>query len=322
MTTADTSEVARPSHVKIRAGENIRATSIFAKPDREIERRLHRRKWFDYRFLSPLAATARFYVLYQDVYRRKYAANFDTFEAERKTGVSKKSTRGEMTSFWRARQFADELGVTYEIFLEAAFQVFMRNGWNRLPHMNQLYGSKNREVIANAVKSLWADHIGDRFTISASPQYREEAYEGLDAQNEHRKWVMDQLKAKHASALGIGRACFIHRVALETTAFIEFGQERLDQAKAEIEFNGIAPDELSPREPSLPSCFGLPGAPDAGCDQCQGCPAFQPCLKMEILIRNAVAKKFGIDDPVLRRRKAQGRMRTAKHRAKKALRLG
>ena len=319
MTTTDTSELTRPSHVKVRARDNFMATLSHCKPDRQIERRLHKQKWFDYRFISPMAATERFYALYQAVYRRKYAANFDTFEAERKTGVSKKRTRAELTSFWRARQFADELGVTYEIFLEAAFQVCIRKGWARLPHMNQLYGNKSREVIAESVKSLWADHIGDRFTISVLPQYREESYEGLDSQIEHRKWVMDQLKARHGSALRIGRACFVHRVVPEATAFLEFGQDRLDQAKAEIEFNGIAPDELSPGEPSLPSCFGLPGVPDPGGDQCDRCPAFRPCLKLETLVRNAVAKKFGTDDPVLSRQKAQGRIRTAKHRAKKIL---
>lgn len=256
MTTTDTSEVIRPSHVRARAREHFMATLSHCKNDREVERRLHQQKWFDYRFISPRGATERFYVLYQDVYRRKYGANFDTFEAVLKTGVNKKGTRAGLTSFWRARQFADELGVMYEIFLEAAFQVFIRRGWRRLPHVNQLYGSKNREIIASAVNSLWVDHIGDRFTISALPQYREEAHEGLDAQNEHRKWVMGQLKVRHGSALGIGRACFIHRVVPEATAFLEFGQDRLDQAKVEIEFNGIAADALSPGEPSLPSCFG------------------------------------------------------------------
>jgi hypothetical protein len=318
MTTTDTAEVTRPSLVQVRARENFHATSNFSKSDRERERKLHGQKWFDYRFLSPTAATAHFYVLYQDVYRRKYAANIDSLEAELKTGVSRKGTRGELTSFWRARQFADELGVTYEIFLEAAFQVCIRNGWNRLPHVNQLYGSKNREVIASAVKLLWAEHIAARFTISILPQYREESYSGLEAQIDHRNWVLDQIKSRHGSPLSIGRACYIHRVLPERAAFLEYGQERLDRAKAEIEFDG--PDEPNAAELFLPSCFGLPGAPDAGGGKCDECPAFRSCLKVETVVSNGVAKKFGNDDPVLSRRKAQGRKRTAIFRAKSARR--
>jgi hypothetical protein len=182
MTTTHVEEV-RPSAILVRSRENFLTTSRFSKLDREREHTLYRRKWFDYRFLSPLAATARFYALYQDVYRWKFAANIDSLEAERKTGVSRIGTIGERTSFWRARQFADELGVTYEIFLEAVFQMCIRNGWSRLPHVNQLYGEKNREPIASAVKALWAEHIRSRFTISTLPQYREEAHRGLEARS-------------------------------------------------------------------------------------------------------------------------------------------
>lgn len=318
MTTTDTAE-AGPSVGQVRFRETLEATAIFSKLDREKERNLYGRKWFDYRFLSPIAATAHFYVLYQDVYRWKYAASIDTLEAEKKTGVSIKATRGERTSFWRARQFADELGVTYEIFLEATFQLFIRNGWSRLPHVNQLYGDKNREVIASAVKSRWAEQISSRFTISILPQYHEESYRRLEAQIDHRKWVMDQIKARHGAPLSIGRACYIHRVLPERDAFLEYGQERLDQAKAEITFSGLIPDESS-LAITMPSCFGLPGAHDAGGGKCDACQAFRPCLRIEAAARNQIIQKYGSDDPVLNRRKAQGRGRTARFRERNARR--
>jgi len=262
-------------------------------------------------------ATARFYVLYQDVYRWKYATDIDSLEAEKKTGVSRKGTRRELTSLWRARQFADELGVTYEIFLEAAFKVCIRRGWSRLPHMNQLYGDKNREAIVNAVRSLWADHILARFTISVLPQYHDESFKGFRAQIDHRNWVMEQIKARYGSPLSIGRACYIHRVLPEDNVRLVYGQDRLDQAKAEIKFSGLVPDELSGAELSLPSCFGLPDAPDAsgGCDEC---PIFATCLRVEGAVRKKITEKHSSDDPVVSRRKAQGRKRTAKFRAKKA----
>ena len=319
MTTTDTAEVTRRSLNQIRFREILDATRRFSKLDRERERILHGRKWFDYRFLSPMAATVRFYHLYQDVYRWKYAANIDTLEAEQKTGVSRKATRGEGTSFWRARQFADDLGVTYEVFLHAAFQVCIRRGWSRLPHINQIYGEKNREAIASAVKMDWAEHISSRFTISILPQYREESYRRLEAQIDHRNWVMDQIKARHGSPLSIGRACYIHKVLPENDALLEYGQMRLDQAKAEIKFDGLVPDEPGVAAVLMPSCFGLPGAPDSG-GGCGGCRVFRACLTVEAAARNQTIEKFGSDDPVLNHRKAQGRKRASDFRARNARR--
>lgn len=308
-------EATSPSVIQVRARENFFATRMFSKLDRERERNLYEQKWFDYRFLSPLAATLRFRLVYQDVYRWKYSTNIDTLEAEQKTGVSRKLTRGELTSFWRARQFTDELGVTYEIFLEAAFQMCIRRGWNRLPHVNQLYGSKNRDAIAGAVKSVWADHIGSRFTISTLPEYREESYRELRAQTDHQNWVMDQIKARDGSALSIGKACYVHRVLPEDAALLEYDQERLDQAKAAVTFDGLVSDELCIVEQPYPSCFGLPGAPEPDRDECQKCQAFRLCLREVKRVRAAILEKYETDDPVLNRRKALGRRRTKKFRA-------
>lgn len=319
MTTTGPTEVPRPSLSQIRFREILDATWRFSKLDRERERILYGQKWFDYRFLSPTAATVRFYYLYQDVYRWKYATNIDTLEAEQKTGVSRKPTRGEGTSFWRARQFADELGVTYEIFLEAAFQVCIRRGWNRLPHINQLYGDKNSRAITIAVRLLWADHIEARLTISVLPQYREESYRGLEAQIDHRNWVMNQIKAQYGSPLSIGRACYIHRVLPEDNARLVYGQERLDQAKAEIAFDGSVPDEPGVASVLMPSCFGLPGAPDyGGC--ATRCRVSQPCFRIEAAARNLTIEKYGSDDPVLIHSKAQNCKRAARFRAKSARR--
>jgi hypothetical protein len=318
MTTTDTAELTRPSALLIRARENFHVTRNFSKFDRERERNWYGQKWFDYRFISPTEATARFRLVYQNVYRWKYSTSIDTLEAEKKTGVSIKETPGEMTSLWRARQFADELGVTYEIFLEAAFEFCIRRGWSRLPHMNQLYGDKNRDAIAIAVKSFWADHIGSRLIISTLPEYREESYLGLQGQIDHRDWVLDQIEARHGSPLSIGRACYVHRVLPEEIAFLAFGQERLDQAKAEIEFGGLIPDEHCIAELHRPCCYGLPGAPDAGKDVCDKCPAIRSCLRIEAKVRAIVLETFKCYDPVDYRRKALRRRRTKKFRAIRA----
>jgi hypothetical protein len=259
-----TAEAAPPSIFQIRLNKLLLTSPRLARKDLRIERELNRKKWFDYRFMSPMEATLQFREIFQDVYRRKYSINIDSGEADQKTGVSKKLSRADLTSFWRARQFADSLGVTYEVFLEAAFQALIRRGWERLPHVNQLYGIKNHDAIVHAVKALWAEQIRCRFTFSLLSHYRLEVYRDLTAQIDHLNWVKEQLQAQHGSSLGIGRACYVHRVLPEDDARREFGQERLDRAKDEILFSGLIRDETSVAELALPSCFGLPGAPDPG----------------------------------------------------------
>jgi hypothetical protein len=90
MTTTDKAEAIR-SAIQARFREIFQATARFSKLDREKERNLYGRKWFDYRFLSPIAATARFYVLYQDVYRWKYSATIDSLEAEKKPASAERA---------------------------------------------------------------------------------------------------------------------------------------------------------------------------------------------------------------------------------------
>jgi hypothetical protein len=124
-----TAEAERPSDLQVRVSQILCTSAMLARKDLRIERDLNRQKWFDYRFMSPIEATLQFRKLFQEVYRRKYSINIDSEEAERKTGVAKKLSRADLTSFWRARQFADGLGVTYEVFLEAAFQALIRRGW-------------------------------------------------------------------------------------------------------------------------------------------------------------------------------------------------
>jgi hypothetical protein len=269
MTEIDTEQKRRSLAVLTRARKSFSLTWKFSKIDREKERNLYRQKWFDYRFISPTDATARFYILYQEVYRWKYRININAPDAEKKTGVSKQHAWSAMTSFWRARQFADELGVTYDVFLDAAFQVCVRRGWSRLPHINQLYGNKNRDAIANAVRTLWAEEIDSRFTISVLPQYREDSFCGLSAQIDHRDWVMDQIKARNNSPLDIGRACYVHKVVPEKMALLEYGPEKLVQARAEVASECLVSEARSVAGPPLPSCFGLPDAPDVNGEMSQ-----------------------------------------------------
>lgn len=51
------------------------------------ERAAAHSKWFDYRFMSALAATTAFYDEYKKQYKATWARNFDLEEAEKKTST-------------------------------------------------------------------------------------------------------------------------------------------------------------------------------------------------------------------------------------------
>jgi hypothetical protein len=53
----------------------------------QLERKLHRTKWFDYRFLSALEATELFVKEYSSAYEHYFGKYFNSEAAEGKTGV-------------------------------------------------------------------------------------------------------------------------------------------------------------------------------------------------------------------------------------------
>ena len=167
----------------------IHTVSLLERSDLEAEHELHRAKRFDYRYLPPLQATVKFYESYQRCFQRKSRATVDIREVPFKTGVSSKGflkSGRQFTSFWRARQFADRLGVPYDVFFEHSMELLMRAGWQRLPHINQLTAGKNWPRIAAAVKTGWQEHLDNFLMISEAPPYTVPSFRGLHSQKDHR----------------------------------------------------------------------------------------------------------------------------------------
>ena len=124
------------------------------------ERLLMETKWFDYRFMSPIDATELFVKCYVSAYRRKWATNFASGEESKKLATRHgnwRSNQTEFTCFWRARQFADELGVPYDLFCDHALEVLLRKGYARPARPNQLYSEKNIQIIAEHVREAWRE---------------------------------------------------------------------------------------------------------------------------------------------------------------------
>jgi poly-D-alanine transfer protein DltD len=91
----------------------------------EAERRLYSTKWFDYRFMSSEELNRLFTKIYQQVYRRKFAAEVDMQFAKNVSGVhvlTMRKSQRERSQLVIARQRADEFGIPYPVYIEAAFK--------------------------------------------------------------------------------------------------------------------------------------------------------------------------------------------------------
>ena len=294
-------------------------TTQFRRADLTSERDLHTRKWFDYRFMSPREATAIFRAEYEKVYRLSHARNIDTAQAERKFGTRRgvpEDHKAEFTSFWRARQFADLLGMPYGIFLGAAYQILLSGSFQRIPYINQIYG-KHQLRIAVAATERWEEHCASRFMFSPLPHYKSESFRGLAAQVAHQDWVLEQLKTSTYHA--IGRACFTLQILPEERAKLEFDEECLERAREyAAEEVPEAHESWGPRQ-LLPSCAMLPGALDISSPECSTCKVASFCTRAGASVLGSVTTVTGAADPEEERRRKLGRDRTRRCRQKAKL---
>jgi hypothetical protein len=288
--------------------------------DLALEFELHHSKWFAYRFLTPHKATEVFKEEYSKAYRLKYARNIDTEQAEKVTGFNSTdfTSTKQSTAFWRARQFADRLGVSYNVFCSAAFEVLLREGWKRIPYVNQLYGVKNEALIAGAVKKHWAEYRDAWFRFSDLLQYREEHFRYLPAQIAHREYVVKEISRRP----GWLNTCFDKKLLPVDLAIDLFGVEYIERWCGSVPVNRSAPSETIAESEFHPSCHSIPGAYHDATPTCSSCPFRQSCLSGVQMVEDKLKAKYGTLDPKADHRKECIRIRVANHRAKKKAATG
>jgi hypothetical protein len=294
-----------------------------SKEDGVFERGLMETKWFDYRFMSPLTATNEFVRNYVAAYRRKWGKSFSTEEASHKLAIRGgywRSSQTEFISFWRARQFADELGVPYDQFCDHALEVLLRKGYTRPARPNQLYAEKNKWAIAEQVMAAWQEYCSDvDFMTSKLPQYHLENFRGQPAQHAHQDWVVEQIRRRDMRVGAIVKACLEDNVLPASRARFEFGPTRFERAREEAA-NMAQPGSLGRAVDDhelRPSCFGVLHAYDGAAPACEACLFSRHCKSMTDTLSRHIVSRFGGDDPVLARKQSMTRKRVNLHRARK-----
>ena len=305
-----------------RMRHNFVAVRALPPETAELERKLQNTKWFDYRFISPLEATEKFVQAYSSAYEYYYGVMFSSSRAGGKTGIrqrSWKSSSREFNSAWKARQFADELGVPYDQFAFPVMELSNRQGWQNVPRPNQIYGQKMRPAVTAYVGERWLEYTKSaRLMFSELPQYKTENFVGLPAQIHHQNWVVAQLKTHHGDHVKMAALCFEYQVLPVDRAIVEFGLEQFVRAKKYADDAGLlAVPVPSPSDAETrPSCYGLPNAYDDASIECSDCPLQASCFQATLFVKGRLVVHTGSEDPRAGRRREQVRDRVRRHRAK------
>lgn len=315
---------------RVNAKERIKSLIICAEKIRPVslapEARLMTLKWYDYRFMSPMAATMLFGDTYQKWFRRAIARTVDRNLAVNVRGIDLKnilSNPRQLTALWTARQHADELGIRYDEYLEFCFMFATNRRRKRLPQPNQLYFSEASEFAwIQQLMNFWPERLfGGLVKLEDLTQYRMEFYRGLPSQDGYRRFILD-LASKHTKPWHeVMRIYSIEKQQLPIRLLAPaIGRERfrdaLQRLKSDAPFR-VAPSVNVTREQLWQSCFGIPHAFSADEEPCSICPQSAGCRKVAELVLADVKARLGSSDPVKQRENESGKFRTRKCRARK-----
>lgn len=276
----------------------VKIAGIIRPEDFERERELHATKWFDNRFISPVAATYAFAADYQEGYRAAWAKHQDQAESVRVRGLTlgrRTDNAGEFTALWRARQHADELGVPYDFYVQQCFDLLRSRGVVRIPRPNQLYAKSWLRQITERIQAAWAVRQRELPRYSILPQYQSAAFREIAAQIAHIEW------ARRCVELGANDRLFavmIDRGLLsEADAEAAFGRERVERAKERTPIRDrIDVSHLRPID-FVPSCAFVPGAHSISSPQCLSCHFEAQCAGSQPVVMSIISRCHGSPDP-------------------------
>ncbi|MDX0356755.1 hypothetical protein GOL49_14700 [Sinorhizobium medicae] len=284
-------------------------------------------KWPDYAFTSPLDLTRQFGCAYQKAFKRACAQHRDYREADKVVGIDwhkMMSTPGEFTKLWIARQDADRCGLRYEDYLHFTFEFALDRKRRRFPRPNQLRANaKTSEAWLSKFKVFVDDGISAR--SKNIPQFRREHYQGLPAQDRFRELILELAKGAGRSWLHVMRERVVEKHQMPAIAFasvlaVDNLREHARKLKDEKDAGLLVKQPCEKIEPEelWQSCYGVPGAQEAGNLVCGGCPQAAGCRELADRVLAEVKQRTGFGDPVRAAALKKNRERVKKCREKKA----
>lgn len=290
----------------------VRMRTVLHPRDWRDESQLMMKRWFDYRFMSPLEATMQFGQHYIAGLRRYVSRNFDMGLAEAvsgtKTGVPSERARW-FTALWRARARTDAIFVPYDLLVDFSFYFASRRKrfWTMLP--SQLHASKRNSV---AWWALFHEHVEDVLplrmkSIADIPHYRTENYRVLPPQEDFCELMASEIRHEHRPlADQIADSVFIKRhLSLEQGLALappdEDREELVQRAKIAANDRAweVRPVVKLDQADLLPSCFGIAETIDVNRAPCDVCPLIARCSAASAVAIDITVKVTGSASPVL-----------------------
>jgi len=293
------------------------------------ERRLMTTKWFDYRFLSPKEANRLFARAYKDVYRKKIAQEVDRDLARNVSGLNAQTLATiprERTQLVFARQRADEFGMSYPVYIEAAFDFALRRGGKRkaLPRPNQLHGNKkSAPLFIEYVTQRWQELLASSLGRVEHPAYLIENYRGMPAQDDFRRFVLDYVKQANMPLHRAIRMFTYERKQVPADLFGSmWPQEQFERAMQSVEsdlrhmpIEDVTPVPVTSSQ-LWPTCFGMNYTHQPSSPECSSCPLASNCERIGDFVMSKAAAQAGAADPAGDYHRRLGRNRKRKERCR------
>lgn len=312
-----------------RLDDIVRMRSILHPKDWKEESQLMMKRWFDYRFMSPLEATMLFGRHYIAGLRRHVRRHIDADRSEAVSGTKMglPATREAwFTALWRARARTDEIFVPYDLLIDFSFDFSSRRKrfWTMLPH--QLHASpKNGEawwaVFAERVEDLLPPRMSRAGEI---PQYRIENDLDLPPQRHFRELTMSEIRHEHKTlADQVADKVFVKR-HLTLDQGLGLAEPDTDLVELEQRAKALADDRAWEMTPAvkldladlLPSCFGIAETIDETRAPCDACVLAAQCRAAAGEVIDMMVRSTGSASPILDADRKRGRLATKKCRDK------
>lgn len=301
-------------HVKLRKrlDDIVTMRSLLHPNDWKNESHLMMKRWFDYRFMSPMEATLLFGQQYVYGLRRHVRRHEDVEKAETvrgiKDGVPAKRA-GWFTGLWRARARTDEIFVPYDLLIDFSFDFSSRRKrrWTMLPqqlHASKMNGEAWWAVFDETVEDLLPLRMKK---VAAMPHYRIENDLGLPPQTHFRNLTMSEIRHEHRPlADQIADKVFLKR-HLTLDQGLSLAAPNADLIELEKNARALAEDrdwEVAPAvklDPAalLPSCFAIAETIDPKRAPCDTCTLFAECKNAATEVIDVMVRTSGSASPVL-----------------------
>lgn len=251
-----------------------------------------------YRYQSPWRRTENFAKKFDQVFREYEDRYFgSSIQAPSRDALSLWPD-SDIIALWRARQYADSLGVPYSFYIRTAFEYRFKTGYRRCPKPGQIWhGDKIIEYIKKEFKRYGGLAASREYSTEVlNPMFLAENYKGEPVQRAAHADLC--VKAKQfPDSFKLEAMLKASRIIPEEAAREHFGDARVERVVECYVPYSERPASKPLTEDQVPmlGCFGNFEASATDCPTCPirvGCEALQREADTQLLVMH------GSTDPV------------------------